>query len=54
MASLAKAIESHASRIGHTRIAVSEFTARRLPVGPRTVVIPNGVDFRSHDLAEES
>lgn len=41
---MARHIESGAARLGRTRIAVSRFTASRLPSGPPTVVIRNGVD----------
>lgn len=43
-APIAAAIERQTARVGQTRIAVSDFTSVRLPAGPRTAVVPNGVD----------
>jgi glycosyltransferase involved in cell wall biosynthesis len=44
---LAAAVERQTARSGDVRIAVSAFTSRRLPPGPRTVVVPNGVDIEA-------
>jgi len=49
----AAAIENACARVGRVRIAVSGFTARRLPGGtPPTVVVQNGVDLETIDAAE--
>ncbi|HWO73007.1 MAG TPA: glycosyltransferase family 4 protein [Dehalococcoidia bacterium] len=46
-------IEKLCARVGRLRIAVSEFTARRLPgETPPTVVVPNGVDLETIEAAE--
>lgn len=42
---VASVVERQSARIGHTRIAVSLFTARRLPGGPRVEIIENGIDI---------
>ena len=38
-------VERHSARCGDHRLAVSEFTRRRLPPGPPIRVLGNGVDF---------
>jgi glycosyltransferase involved in cell wall biosynthesis len=44
---IARRVEDASARCGDLRVAVSEFTKSRLPRGPRTAVIPNGVDCRA-------
>jgi len=44
-AAAARLVERAAARVGDGRLAVSEFTARRLPPGPPICVIENGVDL---------
>ena len=51
-APIARLVERQAARAGDLRIAVSPFTARRLPRGPRTIVVPNGVDCVAFAAAE--
>lgn len=41
---IARQTERRAARCGAMRIAVSEFTRARLPAGPPTTVVPNGID----------
>ena len=45
MAPLLSRIESGSAQLADHRVAVSEFTQGRLPPGPPTTVIPNGVDL---------
>jgi glycosyltransferase involved in cell wall biosynthesis len=47
-------IESGSARLGAHRVAVSEFTQSRLPPGPPTTVIPNGVDLEAIDCARKA
>lgn len=44
-AAVASSVEAATARLGDKRIAVSAFTARRLPAGPPTRIIENGVDL---------
>jgi glycosyltransferase involved in cell wall biosynthesis len=43
-ASLARFVERQSARLGARRLAVSRFTEGRLPAGPETCVVENGVD----------
>jgi glycosyltransferase involved in cell wall biosynthesis len=44
-ATVARAVERRAAARGALRIAVSSFTRDRLPPGPRTTVVANGIDW---------
>ncbi|HEX5479162.1 MAG TPA: glycosyltransferase family 4 protein [Dehalococcoidia bacterium] len=44
-AAVASRVEAATARRGNERVAVSAFTARRLPAGPPTRVVENGVDL---------
>jgi L-malate glycosyltransferase len=42
---VASLVERASAQLGTRRIAVSEFTARRLPPGPAITIVPNGVRY---------
>ena len=44
-AGLASRVEAATARLGDERVAVSAFTARRLPAGPPTRIVENGADL---------
>jgi glycosyltransferase involved in cell wall biosynthesis len=46
-AMLAQRNERAAAAVGDERVAVSAFTKRRLPLGPLTSVVTNGIDLRA-------
>jgi glycosyltransferase involved in cell wall biosynthesis len=44
-AAIAERVERATAAVGDERVAVSSFTARRLPRGPKTSVVENGIDM---------